>query len=410
MRAEGRESVAIRRCTWKLFVLLCGALALHLGCARKHERLPQQLPTKAILLQHLKTHYQTPEQYVLSKFKDHDIVFLGEWHRIRHDPELVQRLIPLLPSVGVHCLGFEFARRIDQPLVDSLLAAPEYDERLAQLILFRQYVFWGYQEYADIFKAAWQLNRLLPAGARPFRILALNNAPDWSPVRSERDRNSRRTMRKVWHGESEKDWAKVLLEQVVAKGEKALVYCGFHHAFTRYRQPRVANGRFYGFGDVRVGNHVFAKIGTRAITIYLHAPWPSADGYDKPSVLPADGYIDAVLAELEPQYQRVGFDVVGSPFGKLPGETSVYKHGYHNFTLDMICDGYVCQGPLSSYQGVTPIPGFVNETNIEEARRQSPDPSFRNATPEDFMQELAKDADIPTRFAHLLSGHQPTQP
>jgi hypothetical protein len=43
-------------------------------------------------MEYITTHYQTPEEYLISKFKDHDIVFLGEWHRISHDPELIRRL------------------------------------------------------------------------------------------------------------------------------------------------------------------------------------------------------------------------------------------------------------------------------------------------------------------------------
>jgi hypothetical protein len=356
---------------------------------------------KRHLIEHVRTHYQTPEDYVISKFKAHDIVFLGEWHRIKHDPELVQKLIPRLHSAGVYYLGFEFARRVDQPLIDSLLNAQVYDEQLARLIVFKEFVHWGYQEYVDIFKVAWNLNHSLPVGSHRFRILGLNNSPDWSFVKSQDDRDKGEVMRKVWHGETEEDWAKVLLDVVISKGEKTLVYCGIHHAFTEYRQPIAIDGKFIRFGDVRAGNYVFQKIGKRTITIYLHAPWINADGYDKPPVLPADGYIDALLNEIEPEHQRVGFDLKGTPFGKLPGETSLYKFGYDHFTLETIYDGYICQGPLSSYRGVTPIKDFVNERNLEEARAQSPNPSLRNATIEDFYEGAVQDADIPRRLSVL---------
>jgi hypothetical protein len=356
---------------------------------------------KANLIEFVKTHFQSPEDYILSKFEDHDIVFLGEYHRIKHDPEFVQKLIPLLHRSGIYYLGFEFARRKEQPLIDSLLQAPEYNEQLARYIIFKNMVFWGYKEYVDIFKAAWRLNRSLPEGSRPFRILGLNNSPDWSIVKTPEDRDKYEVMSKVWHGETEEDWAKVLIDLVIAKGEKALVYCGIHHAFTEYKQPIAVNGKFIRFGDTRVGNVIFQKIGTRAITIYLHAPWVSAEGYDKPSVRSVDGYIDAVLGELDPKYQRVGFDVKGTPFGNLPGETSIYKFGYDHFTLGTIYDGYVCQGPLSAYQGVTSIKDFINEDNVEEARAQSPNPSMRKVSADDFNDGIAQDADIPRRFSAL---------
>jgi hypothetical protein len=103
-----------------------------------------------------------------------------------------------------------------------------------------------------------------------------------------------------------------------------------------------------------MGNFVYNEIGKKAITIYLHAPWPSAQGYDKPSVYPVDGIIDAVMKKITPKYRPVGFDTKGTPFGKSPGETSIYKHGYKKFTLDMFCDGYIYHIPLSEYEGVTP--------------------------------------------------------
>lgn len=357
--------------------------------------------TRRDLIEHLQGHHQSPADYVLSTFKEHDVVFLGEWHRIKHDPILVQQLIPLLPGAGVYTLAYEFARRVDQPLIDSLLNTPEYDEQLARDIVFRQFVHWGFQEYVDIFKAAWRLNNTLPPGARRFRILGLNNSPDWSYITSQDDRDKGDVMRKVWHGESEEDWAKVVIEEVIARGDKALVYCGIHHAFTRYRQPIAVGGKFIRFGDVRVGNYVYEKIGRRAFTIYLHAPWFNAAGYDAPPVLAADGSIDALLEELPPEYQQAGFDLEGTPFGRLSGEMSVYKFGYENFTLETIYDGYVCQGPLSSYEGVTAIKDFVNEGNLAVARAQSPNPDMRNATVEDFYEGAVQDADIPRRLNAL---------
>ena len=57
---------------------------------------------QAELLGYLEKNFRTPEDYVLSKFKDHEIVFIGEYHRIRHDVLLIQHLIPLLYKSGQH--------------------------------------------------------------------------------------------------------------------------------------------------------------------------------------------------------------------------------------------------------------------------------------------------------------------
>lgn len=363
---------------------------------------PQAPPVDPALKEELKSyvreHHTIPELYVLNQFREHDVVFLGENHYVKHDAVLVRKLIPLLNERGVNFLCTEFARRADQPLIDSLLRGEEYDEPLARLIAFRQYVHHGFQEYVDIFRAAWQLNRNRPARSKPFRILGINNAPDWSHVKTDADRDNPEVMKLVWHGEDESNWAEVILTKVVARGEKTLVYCGVHHAFTEYRQPIVVGGKFIRFGDVRAGNHVFNAIGKRAVTLFLHFPWRGAAGYDSPLVRTGDGYPDAVLGELDPEFRRFGVDTRDTPFGKIPGVTSVYQHGYKEFTLATMADGYICQGPLGSYEGVTPIKDFVNESNIAEARASSPIPRFRTATPADFYRDAVRSAGIRTRM------------
>lgn len=388
-------------------IILLIILALLLGCSKKYDKVEKiSLPSvdrelRLTLEEYLKSHYMSPEDYVISKFKDHDIIFIGEYHRIKHDLEFVHNLIPMLYENGVFVLGIEFARREDQFLIDSLLNGPTYDENLAQIITFNFMVHWGFQEYIDIYNVAWQLNQTLPEGSRKFRILGLNDSPDWSLFKTQEDLNSISIRLQVWEGCGEDIWAKVILDEVVAKGEKALIYSGIHHAFTEYKQPDYdeEKQRLIRLDDSRMGNFVYKVIGKRAVTIYLHAPWYSAQGYNEIYVYPVDGIIDAVMAGISSEYRRVGFDTKDTPFGKLPGETSVYKHGYNNFTLDMYCDGYIYQMPLSEYMGVTPIEGFVNERNIEQARLQSPDPSFRNASIEDFFNAAKEVSNFEKRFA-----------
>ncbi len=348
---------------------------------------------------YLKAHYMPPEDYVIGKFKDHDVVFIGEWHRIKHDPLLIQALIPRLHKSGIYTLATEFARREDQSLIDHLINAPAYDEQLARQIQFNQFVAWGYQEYVDIYKAAWRLNRGLPKDSRKFRILGLGDSPDWSLIKTEEDNRNPAIRRQVWKGGGENLWARVILDDVEKK-EKLLVYCGIHHAFSEYKQPVVGNdGKFVRLADDRMGNYVFRAIGKRAITIFLHSPWYPAEGYNAPyMVRPADGAIDAMIDALEPGLRRAGFDTRGTPFGQLPGGTSIYKHGYDGFKLADFCDGYIIQKPLSEYEGVTPIPDFVNEKNIEQARAQIPNPRLRTASIATFNRAIASDADMKKRF------------
>jgi hypothetical protein len=342
---------------------------------------------------------ESPISYVTGLFSDHDVVFLGEQHRVKHDPVFVQSVIPAAYKAGVRILAFEFGRREDQQLIDSLVTRREWDEGLARDIMFRQFIWWGYREYIDIYKAAWELNRSLPGGETPFRILGLNDSPDWSFVETKTDRNDPEVMKKVWQGGGEDHWADVILE-AVASGEKVLVYSGIHHAFTEYRQPIVANGDFVRFDkSLRCGNHVYNKLGKRAVTIFLHAPWHGREGYGSVMRHPADGIIDALMLADGPR--PVGFNIGGSPFGRLQIQDAVYCHGYEDFKLGDFCDGWIYTKPISEFEGVTPVPEWINEGNIEHARAQSSNPAFREASAEKFNRGIERDAEIPRRWGHL---------
>lgn len=352
------------------------------------------------LRSYLAAHWQTPEDYVISKFKDHDIVFVGEYHRIRHDPELIQALIPRLYQAGIYNLGFEFGTVEDQAEIDRLVTSPVYDEALARRIMFHSLVSWGYQEYLDVYRAAWTLNHKLPKGAPRFRIVGLMYRPNWPALK---DGDTPENRRKVWtKGPGDAFMAQVILDEFVAKNQKALVYCGIHHAFTSFRQPNL------GYRDGRVGNIIYDKIGARTMTIFLHAPWPSSLGWNAPEVKPVGGAIDEVMQGFRDT--RVGFDVAASPFGKLTATDTIYAEGHPNFTLADLADGYIFQKPLRAYEGVRVDPQFITDENFQEALDYLANPEARRwlTTPEKLRNAMQEDADMNRRFRHLWQ--QPTKP
>jgi hypothetical protein len=349
-----------------------------------------EAPSAAELTVYLSRNTLTPEQYVIAKFKDHDVVLLGEQHRLKENVDLIARLIPICHRNGICALATEFARREDQSLLDSLVRGKAWNEELGRRILFQWSVFWGYREYLDIYKAAWQTNQNPPQGRKPFRVIAMNDSPDWSFIRTDADRDSAQIMQKVLKGCDERLWAETVA-QAVAAGEKVLWYSGIHHAFCTYQQPDLRDTTTVRYHAPRAGNYLRRQLGDRVMTVFLHAPWSSYAGYDSDPVLPADGMIDSLMESLGPTAYPAGFDLAGTPFGKLPGRTAVYSRGYAKFTIDRFCDGWIYHGPISKYHGVTAIPDFVNEGNLKTARSQSPNPHFRTASATEFNSAIASD-------------------
>jgi hypothetical protein len=363
------------------------------GCERGAGPPRLEPAAQATLATWLTDHGKPPTDYVVGSFGSHDVVFLGEVHRVKHDVLFVQALFEPLYRAGIRTFATEFARREDQNRIDSLLAAPEWDERLARAIVFDQFVEWGYQEYVNLFRAAWDLNHELEPRAPRFRVLGVNDSPDWSQVRTRRDLDDDAIKAKVWRGGGERHWADVILN-AVGTGEKVLVYSGIHHAFTGFRHPIVIGGKRVNFEDRRMGNYVFRALGKRAMTVFLHAPWPGVNGMDDKWGYPADGYIDALMLSLPSGPRAVGFDLVESPFDSLQVRNTLYANGYDDFRLSTFCDGWIYTKPISAYQGVTPIRDWINTENVARARLQTPNPDWREYTPAQFNAKIARGADL----------------
>lgn len=355
---------------------------------------------KQELIQYLKTHWRTPEDYVVEKFSDYEIVFIGEYHRIKHAVELIHNLIPRLYKIGVFNLGIEFGCYEYQDKVDALITADDYDEDLARWLMFKHFEAWGYKEYMDIYRRAWELNKSLPKDVPRFRVVNLGYRPDW---RFRREEMTPELWDKVWHkGDPDEHMAQVILKEFVDKHEKALVYSGSHHAFTHYFQPiyDFENKKFIRFHKNRMGNIVYNKIPDKVFNIFLHSPWSTKASFDEHNY-PVGGIIDRVMKEF--RNKRVGFDVKGSPFSKLHDDGTYYSIGYDNFTLNTFCDGYIFQKHFKDYEGCTVDIKFITEENLQEAIDYCPNPKARKflTKPEDFINSMRKDADMKRRFRDL---------
>ncbi|SYZ72653.1 conserved hypothetical protein [Candidatus Zixiibacteriota bacterium] len=338
------------------------------------------------LKQYLTDNYRTPENYILHKFKSHDLIFLGESHYTKHNLRLFHRIMRLLPAHGIFYLFTEFARREEQPLIDKLIFGRNYDEALAKEIMFRFSVDWGFQEYMDTFKVAWEINQKL-TGDQKFHVIGLNDSHRWYLLQKPEDWRNPEIMKKVMADYDEQIWADLILRETIMKGNKALIYSGLNHAFTEYRFPLYRNNRLEGYVD-KMGNFVFQKAQKRAITVSTHVPWLS----DNPDiwVQPVDGAIDAIMRTIPEEYRYVGFDAKNSPFGELTSTDSSFRHGYDNFNLGIFCDGYIYEIPFEKFEMVSPIPEFINESNLNEARRTTRDVGLRHAILEEFQKAFAQ--------------------
>jgi len=380
--------------TLSLMLICIAVLPAHAEC-------PQ--PTVSELVDYLNDHHRSPEDYVISKFKDHDVAILGESHRIKHDQELIQCLIPMLYKHGIHVLGWEFARAVDQTLIDSLLNGEDWNETLGRKILFLDGI-WGYRDYLDILEVAWRFNRTLRENKPPFRVIGVSCDWDFSLFKTEEDQRDPEIRKQVHHGCTEVNYAEQILKEV-NHGNKVLVHCGMHHAFTRYKQPVMdENGKFIRWSpDIRMGQAIFQHLSDRVFCISLHYAWPlrsKSNWYCKP----VNGVIDSAMSIAGPDVYPVGFDVVGTPFECLGDSQSFYSVGYEDFKLSDFCDGYIFRKPFGEYEVASWIDDFVNDSNIDEARRTHYNLWYRDKGVEDFKASMNRQIEYELWWYQYLGG------
>lgn len=310
------------------------------------------------LINYLKSNWKTPENYVISKFSNHDIVFIGEYHYIKHDVDLINNLIPLLYQNQIFNLAIEFGLHANQNILDSLLNAPEFNRKLADSLFFAFSPTMAFKEYIDIYESAWRVNQTYASGSKnKFRVI--NLGAKYDPCKEGG----------AWRDiDPDKYMADVIFSEIIEKNQKGLIYSGFHHAFTKYREPLhdFKKDTTYGFESGRMGNIVYDSIGEKSFNIYLHSAWISNKGFNKPVVKPVNGIIENIMSHFEDK--MVGFDVINTPFGKLHSKDHFYAYGYPDFTLEQFCDGIIYQKPYNEFEPITMEEGFITHENIEELK------------------------------------------
>jgi hypothetical protein len=322
-------------------------------------------------------------------------VFLGEFYKISQNTGLVNRLIPRLYAAGIRNLGIEYALSDDQKDIDALLTAPSWNEAKARAITFDWVVTWGYQEYVDLYKTAWQVNSTRPAGAAPFRIVGLNVRQDWTVLTSVKQLEDPAIVARMYaRGVPDAHMAEVIEREFLQPGQKALIYCGTQHALTRYRSlDYEKNAASMKLPEVRrAGNILFAKAPARVFTIEIHAPWPEPSqkngmGY------PAGGAVDALLDRLPDDKKNGGWDLAGTLLGAVSIKGSTYESPAAK-TLADVFDGYVVLGPIRAYTTVTPIPDFILPQDAERASRDFPGVKPAPMTAKQVQAAIAQDVDM----------------
>jgi hypothetical protein len=345
---------------------------------------PRQ-PADETLLAWWSENHHRPAEYVLEKFRGHKWVFLGEYHRVRHDVQLISTLIPMLHAeTPVRHLALEFLCEDRTDAANELISASQYDRRRAIDFFREQFVAWSYEEYLGIFEAAWRSNQLFAGQYGPFRLVGLHPCIDWEVINYGDDPDDVARERGKQSGYDE-IMAGALESHLLRKNLPALVFTGIAHATAKFTEYWVGTDRPLP----RMGNLVYREpYSSEMFFVSLHAPFYDS-GTDS-DIYPFDGRLDRLMAEFQ---QDIGFDVVDTPFETLLHENrSARSITAHEF--GELFDGYILhRTPLREYVGVTCIEDWIIDEdqfrhywrhipNLEAAER------FSGMSLDDFRAEF----------------------
>lgn len=336
--------------------------------------------------------YKNPTEYITSKFNTKGIVMLGEYRYISQQITFVQNLIPELYENGIRYLGLEYALVRDQEKIDTLLTGEEYNQELTQEIMFNYMPIWGYHEYADIFKSAWELNKSLPDGSPPFRIIALSPKQENQYIETQKDAENPEILRKVLaHGIPDKVMADTVIEKIIEEGEKALLYTSYEKSFSSYISTEYTKKMDeMGFRETRrMGNILYDKLGNDVWSVFIHSPVP--DNAAKFGLsYPVNGTMSSLIDKLPEGKKSVGFDLRDMSWGDIPVYNPRFNEGYDDLEIQDVWDGYILLGyHIDQYTGATAIENFITEENIETAIKNFPGPSPGEVSAEEMNEFIA---------------------
>lgn len=300
-------------------------------------------------------------------------MLLGEDHAIKRNLAFVRSLIPLLYQAGVTNLVMEFGAEEDQAKLDALVTAPKFDEALAKQLMFHYNTMWSWQEYRELYRAAWEFNRKLPQGSKPFRVLNMSYVFDWSGFTGVR---TPAAMQKVFlRGAIDAFRASLIEREVLDRHQKALVLTGTVHALTRFAKPE-PNPEADGFcvhTTNMLGNRLQRDYPGRVTNIMFHQLLGNMPQQSPTWVAPAHGEIEKLMRANG--NAPVGFEVRNTRIGTLKLGTA-YSVCDPDVTLGELFDGYIFLAPISQLTAATPDETFVDETNLKTALEQFPDPDW----------------------------------
>jgi len=345
-------------------------------------------------------------EFLVTQVQNYPLLYLSELGGLAEEPLfLANNLRNLVYQGRLEQLALHFLLADDQLPIDELMEAKEFDEELAKQLLFQRSVVWGYQEYLEILRQAWQVNR---ESSGSLRVIGLQIRQDFSQILTQQDLQDPQKLRSLMNnGIPDRQMADNLLRFLDPEEPKStLVFILREQGFPRLDLPLyVQQMEGLGYpGEVQFARLIYQAGFHHVLSLTFHSPWPSNLTRNR-SEFPADGAIDAALDIWESQRTRssdsreskgypIGFLFQGA-FRTLPIQRSLFNFGFtgkgeDRLELIQAFDGTLVLERIHRLTGAQPIPQFITQENLGMAIEWFPGPTPTQAQPSEIMNFMQR--------------------
>jgi hypothetical protein len=342
------------------------------------------------------SHYQTPEDFVIKSFDNHDVIFIGDffyYFGLKQNVGLIRNLVPLLHKKGITTIGIEQLFADDQKEIDGVLTAADFDETKIKKILINYSAIFGYQEYYDLLKGIWTLNKSLSPAVKPMRVVGLNMNINLEYLTKDEDKNNPEVLKKVLNNTVQEQFIfDVIDREILQKKEKALLFMRQYYCLKDVALKE-RSSKYGEMGLAYTGTPamlVRARIGDRAMVVFLHNLWIRND--NNSLEFPLEGVMDAVLHELTTDRWATAFTITDSPFKNLAITTSFIQKDDAPIAFSSICDAYILNGPLYLYRTTPMMSTAIDDGNLPQVKKVLgiEEEADKKMTRDEFVAQLDK--------------------
>ena len=320
-----------------------------------------------------------PEDYLVEKCDDYQVVFLGEHHQVENYIQFLIKVIPrLYNEANVTRIGLEVCNKDDNEKIEKLVTNDKFDENLQlEIARSQNWQGWAYKDYWEILRAVWKFNKSLTSEQDKLLVKGIDKKLNFPKLRNwldfgnepKEDEKEELLKKAKNYGDRDELMSNNIEEEIIKKNKKAIILIGNLHCFTDYKMPIIKKGKITDEKHTSTAYLLEQKYKEKIFSIRLHSPLPAVKNIKEDHLGGAKhlrGVIDEIIEKTN--IKKTAFDISSSPFSSLRNNKCLFFHNQKEITYKDVFKGYIVVAPLKDLYRCEMIPDFITEEMFENSK------------------------------------------